>query len=250
MAYPEFVRAFLAYLISHTGRLDGEKRARLRARIALERLALDDLAYEALEGTHLGWRDILGLTRRGRAVARSRSEGPFSEIFAGPARAVEYESERHPPLSALEGYLNGDLEDQRPLWDQGSLEDLIRGRVKDWGLSEVSLHLATCRECAAKVAELRALELARASSEGERGQIIRRRWAYQLLAPVVSVVLLAIFISTVFFQHSFLFFRHAAQPGSSPSEESQIEVVVHEDWEEFQEDFLPLGRHLSSPWPR
>lgn len=245
MAYPEFVRAFLAYLISHTGRLDGEKRARLRARIELERLALDDLAYEALEGTHLSWRDILGLTRRGRAAARS--EGPFSEIFAGSVRAVEYE--RHPPLSALEEYLNGDLEDQRPLLDRSSLEDLIRGKAKDWDLSEVSLHLATCRECAAKVAELRALELARANG-GERGQIIRRRWAYQLLASV-SVVLLAIFISTVFFHHGFLFFRHAALPGSSsPSEESQIEVVVHEDWEEFQEDLLPLGRHLSSPWPR
>lgn len=256
MLYPELVRALLAYLISHTGRLDEEKRARLLERIGLEWLALEELTYEALEGTHLSWREILELTRRGRAKGGLFR---FSGGFAEPA-AIGHES--HPPLPVLEEYLNGGLEDRPLPLNQDSLESLIA--VKDWGLAEVSLHLATCKRCAARAAELRAAELVRSQglSEGKASRehkpgarakgkvLLRRRLAYQLLAPV-GIALLVIFINLIFY-HGSLFLRPgpAALPGPGPSPSEESQVVVPEEWEGFPDEFIPLGTRPSVPWPR
>jgi hypothetical protein len=190
MPYPELIKAFLAYLISHTGRPDREKRARLLARIGLERLTLADLTYEALEGSHLRWGEILKLTRRGQAKASRELFGQDQAFASSVPVGVEHRS--HPPLPVLEEYLNGRLEDRPLALDRASLEGLIGGETRDWSLSEVSLHLATCRRCAARVAELRAaeLELARTPDLGgarareKERVLLRRRRAYQLLAPV------------------------------------------------------------------
>jgi hypothetical protein len=255
MPYPELIKAFLAYLISHTGRPDREKRARLLARIGLERLTLADLTYEALEGSHLRWGEILKLTRRGQAKASRELFGQDQAFASSVPVGVEHRS--HPPLPVLEEYLNGRLEDRPLALDRASLEGLIGGETRDWSLSEVSLHLATCRRCAARVAELRAaeLELARTPDLGgarareKERVLLRRRRAYQLLAPV-GVALFLVFINLVFFRHSFLFFRPVIQPGPSPSLSEESQVVYEEGWEGFPEDFIPLGTRPSTPWPR
>lgn len=214
MVNRELVRAFLAYLVSHSGRADREKRARLIERIELEDLVLGDLSYEMLEGTGLEWRYLLRLTRGLRAPSwgekskdrRIGHEWLFSDTVARPG-VVRYED--HPPLQVLEEYISGALEDQQSVIDLESLEDLMKGTVRSWGLSEVSLHIATCPQCAARAAELRAAEGAdaarQAAPHGLRPRITtwgtRRRLAYYL--PLAGAVVgLTMLLVSIFSNHA------------------------------------------------
>jgi hypothetical protein len=84
-------------------------------------------------------------------------EGFFRELFQKPA---EMEYSYHPSERVLRAYLSGALGDE---WhfDQEFLPKLRRADLDgDWGLSEVSIHLLTCDHCSARVAQLRAEEVA------------------------------------------------------------------------------------------
>jgi len=106
----------------------------------------------------------------------------FSDIFI---ELEEREYESHPPKHVLRDYLKGKLKDKDRLSEPSvqGLESFMKGEFDDWATSEVSLHVATCAECSAKVAEMRAQELAEESSFWER---IRERSQEKIVAWDVS----------------------------------------------------------------
>jgi hypothetical protein len=99
-------------------------------------------------------------------------------LLNGPPRGVgkaHYQS--HPSHRVLRDYIQGTLEDGWRFADKQVMKDFGSGELGDWNLSEVSLHVITCPRCQAKVAQMRAEELAKAhrGSIGDRLQRSRER---------------------------------------------------------------------------
>lgn len=104
----------------------------------------------------------------------------------------EQDHSAHPPGRVLRRYL------QRRLPDGERFSEEVAGLLGEktdqgWTLAEVSLHVATCRECAGRAARVRrAANRADAPSPGRRDASLRpRTWKRRLayFVPVVSVIL-------------------------------------------------------------
>lgn len=112
----------------------------------------------------------------------------------------------HPPERVLRRYLQRRLPDGDPLSEE--VERLLaEGKGGRWTLTAVSLHVATCGECAARVAGLRAADvdpMVRPSrrvlglGQRPRGRNWRRRLAYSI--PVASIIL-GLILLLVFLPH-------------------------------------------------
>jgi hypothetical protein len=114
------------------------------------------------------------------------------DLFSGLLGELEEQSySEHPAERVLRLYLQRRLPDES-LFSAEVDRLLSAERAGRWTLTEVSLHVATCRECAAKVAELRAGQAAvrrawhRRWRERLLGWDIKRRLAYYL--PLMTVV--------------------------------------------------------------
>lgn len=128
----------------------------------------------------------------------------FKDMFV---ELEEMEYEGHPPHHVLEEYIRrGNLKDGWRFADGQFIEDFMKGRLDDWKLSEVSLHVATCPRCAAKVAQMRAEELTRAEREPLWKRLckskerivawdIDRRAAYYLPLAYVTAGLLILLVN-------------------------------------------------------
>ena len=81
----------------------------------------------------------------------------FAELFVRPP-SLDYAY--HPSDEVLRSYLRGELHDEWQ-FDEDFLPQLRRADLNGgWGLSEVSLHLLTCKFCCERIARFRAEELA------------------------------------------------------------------------------------------
>jgi len=124
------------------------------------------------------------------------------EFFSGLIGELEEQSySDHPPELVLRRYLRRRLPDE----DRFSKEahDLLadtRGEER-WTLTAVSLHVATCGECAERVARLRAA-MNPLANHARRGKlrlspprIWKRRWAYYIpvASAIVGLILLFLF---------------------------------------------------------
>lgn len=113
----------------------------------------------------------------------------------------------HPPDQVLRRYL------QRRLPDEDRFSEEITRLLADtrseehWTLTAVSLHVATCRECAARVAQIRAAANPLAKpSRGKRNSnshlrrwTLKRRLAYYLPLATVAAGLIVLLVNLLLF---------------------------------------------------
>lgn len=116
---------------------------------------------------------------------------------------------QHPPSSVLRAYIAGELADGNRFYDRAMWERFEEGGLKDWQLSEVSLHVITCPVCAEELAALRA-----AQEEGvkgwwrkplrERRVVLSRSWAYVAIGGgsiALLLFLLNLLLTTIGLAH-------------------------------------------------
>jgi hypothetical protein len=118
----------------------------------------------------------------------------FEELLAD-LEDVRVKHKFHPPLSVLKRYVNGRLKDE---WTK-DFERFVRGDLDDWKLSEVSLHVLTCKRCEVIVERLRAkalrpqLQLKATITNWITTILSNKRLCWQL-GITASIIIAAIFI--------------------------------------------------------
>jgi len=124
------------------------------------------------------------------------NDDQFFEGLIGELGKRSYEE--HPPANILRRYVQRRLPEGKDFPTE--VKRLLSSKGgRDWTLSEVSLHVATCGECAPKVTELRAACDLVLLPRKERGSGLlsrktRKRLAYSIpLAIIVALGLLIIF---------------------------------------------------------
>jgi len=127
----------------------------------------------------------------------------FADLWG---RLEEQNYSIHPPDEVLQRYVRHRLPDEGHF--SAEVHRLLATRrAGRWTLAEVSLHVATCRECAARVAELRRA-LARPASKGRRAERRLRRWAlkwrlaYSIPLASVAVGLIILLLNIFLFNSS------------------------------------------------
>ena len=101
----------------------------------------------------------------------------------------------HPPERILRRYLRRRLPDEGRL--SAEVDRLLSPkRAERWTLTAVSLHVATCRECRARLAELRAAGSRRRSPIPRlRGWTLKRRLAYYIPLATIAAGLIMLLVN-------------------------------------------------------
>jgi len=130
------------------------------------------------------------------------------EFFSGLIGELEEQSySDHPPERVLRRYLRWRLPD-RDRFSEEITRLLADTRSEErWTLTAVSLHVATCRECAARVARIRAATNPAADpSRGRRNLnlhlrrwTLKRRLAYYLPLATAAAGLIVLLVNLLLF---------------------------------------------------